>query len=466
MAELVKRHSILDTLSDQELMELTNRYSDQPPYWVQMKENSYRVIDSSFVEDYAKHSELMCINGQFYNRDGQVSDRSVKADIQTAIKPYCDSYLSNKVSSLFEGLKNECYTPAPIPKINEIHCTSCTLRINSEFQIVRAEPQFTLNKLNVEYNADAPEPSVWLNYLHQLLYEDDIPTLQEYLGYCLIPTTKAQIMLFIIGRGGEGKSRIGVVLQHIFQNSMVSSSLNKIQEDKFAAAMLENKLLFLDDDLKSTKLTDTDFLKSVITAEFPLMVERKGVDSYPILPYASFLAFGNKALSSCFDKSDGFYRRQLTLTCRPRPKDRVDDPNLSEKLLAEKEGIFNWMLEGLLRLLKNGYQFTKSELTERHMQEIREADNNVLAFLKDEDFVSYAGYYDATSREIYDCYVRWCSANAEIPLAERTVINFLKESGDQYDIKYQNHIQRNDRRPRGFKGIKVKTSEGFSTALP
>ena len=29
----------------------------------------------------------------------------------------------------------------------------------------------------------------------------DIPTLQEYLGYCLLPTTKAQKMLLLIGKG-------------------------------------------------------------------------------------------------------------------------------------------------------------------------------------------------------------------------------------------------------------------------
>ena len=42
---------------------------------------------------------------------------------------------------------------------------------------------------------------------------DDILTLQEYLGYCLIPSTKGQKMLIITGKGGEGKSRIGLVMR-------------------------------------------------------------------------------------------------------------------------------------------------------------------------------------------------------------------------------------------------------------
>lgn len=464
-----KRISILDTLSDQELMELTEHYSDELPCWVQKTEREYRMIDNLFVEEYAKASQLLCINGQFYDSSGQVSDRKIKADIQRKVKPYCTNYLSNRVNSLLEGLKNECFASPPIPNINEIHCKNCTLIIHQAgeyFFIKNALSKFSLNTLNIEYHANPQPPVTWLDYLNQLLYKEDILTLQEYLGYCLIPTTKAQVMLFIIGKGGEGKSRIGVVLQHLFQSSMVASSLNKIQEDKFAGSMLENKLLFLDDDLKTSKLTDTDFLKSVITAEFPLMVERKGVDAYPILPYAKFLAFGNAMLSSCFDKSDGFYRRQISLNCKTKPSNRKDDPYLSEKLLAEKEGIFHWMLEGLLRLLKNQYQFTKSEFAEQNIQKAKEADNNVIAFLKDRDFVSFAGYYDATGREIYDCYLRWCSANAETPLAQRTVINFLKNAEVEYQVKYVNHIQRKTGRPRGFRGIKVKTIDGFSTALP
>ena len=47
---------------------------------------------------------------------------------------------------------------------------------------------------------------------------DDITTLQEFMGYCLIPSTKAQAMMFIIGNGGEGKSRIGIIMKEIFKN--------------------------------------------------------------------------------------------------------------------------------------------------------------------------------------------------------------------------------------------------------
>ena len=67
-------------------------------------------------------------------------------------------------------------------------------------------------------------------------------------------------------------------------------------------------------------------------------MERKGVQSYQRDIYARFLCFGNGALTSLYDHSDGFFRRQLILTTKDKPADRTDDPFLVEKMCAELEG--------------------------------------------------------------------------------------------------------------------------------
>ena len=65
------------------------------------------------------------------------------------------------------------------------------------------EKELCLNRLPVEYQPDAPAPNKWLEFLDGLLIPEDILTLQEYLGYLLIPSTKAQKMLVMTGKGGE-----------------------------------------------------------------------------------------------------------------------------------------------------------------------------------------------------------------------------------------------------------------------
>ena len=76
--------------------------------------------------------------------------------------------------------------------------------------------------LSVSYThlPNAPTPKKWLQFLPELLQAEDIPTLQEFLGYCLLPTTKGQKMLMLIGKGGEGKSRIGLVMRSLLGDSL------------------------------------------------------------------------------------------------------------------------------------------------------------------------------------------------------------------------------------------------------
>ena len=48
--------------------------------------------------------------------------------------------------------------------------------------------------------------------------------------------------------------------------------------------------------------------------------------------YARLLAFSNGDLQSLYDRSNGFYRRQLILTTKEKPVNRADDPDIAEKM--------------------------------------------------------------------------------------------------------------------------------------
>ena len=80
-------------------------------------------------------------------------------------------------------------------------------------------------------------------------------------------------------------------------------------------------------------------------------LEKKGIQSYQGNLNVRFMAFGNGTLQAVHDRSYGFFRRQIILEARERPRDRVDDPYLSFQLKREREGIFLWAFEGLQRLV-------------------------------------------------------------------------------------------------------------------
>lgn len=209
------------------------------------------------------------------------------------VRPYVTSGLARKVEQLLQTIKLEAYSePLPL-QTDRIHVANGTLFLDGEFS---EQKDFCLNRLPVIYDPDVEKPARWLKFMEELLNPDDILTLQEYMGYMLLPTTKAQKMMLIIGKGGEGKSRIGLVLRELFGNNMYSCSLQKIEVDKFARANLEYMLITVDDDMKLEALPQTNHIKSIVTLEDQIDLERKGQQSFQGVVYARLIAFGNGGL--------------------------------------------------------------------------------------------------------------------------------------------------------------------------
>ena len=75
-------------------------------------------------------------------------------------------------------------------------------------------------------------------------------------------------------------------------------------------------------------------------------LERKGQQSYQGDLYVRFLGFGNGSLKALYDRSEGFFRRQIILTTRPKDASRTDDPFIAEKMCAEAEAYSSGVLMG------------------------------------------------------------------------------------------------------------------------
>ena len=332
-----------------------------------------------FCQQFLDKHPMKCVRGRLFTVDGLIEDEGQIGNlILEEISGVLTANLSKTVANLLASIKLQAYSP-PLPiETDRIHVANGTYFMDGN---CTANKSYCNNRLTVAYNPDAPTPKKWLQFLSELLQPEDIPTLQEFLGYCLLPTTKGQKMLMLIGKGGEGKSRIGLVMRSLLGDSMNTTSIQKVESNRFSRADLENKLLMVDDDMDMSALPKTNYIKSIVTSECKMDMERKGVQSYQSQLYVRFLCFGNGALTALHDKSDGFFRRQIVLTTKGRPAGRADDPFLVDRLLREKEGIFLWCLEGLHRLIRNNYQFTVSSKARENMETVKRSSNNVIEFL-------------------------------------------------------------------------------------
>lgn len=412
------------------------------------------VNEVKFCEEFLREHPMKSVNGTFFTVEGRVTDEdALRREIYEMLKPHFSTGLGKRVNNLLEALRLEAYTPdLPIQR-DRIHVANGTLLLNGTFS---SEREFCRNRLPVAYKPDAPAPETWLRFLGELLHPEDIPTLQEFMGYCLLPTTKGQKMLMLIGRGGEGKSRIGVVLRSLLGSNMATGSIAKIEASRFARADLEHELVMLDDDMKLEALPQTNHIKAIVTAELPMDLERKGQQSYQGALYVRFLGFGNGSLKALYDRSEGFFRRQIILTTKPKEANRLDDPFIAEKMCAEAEGIFLWCLEGLRRLISNDYRFTLSERARENMAEAVSDGNNAVDFMRSEGYIRLKAGAEASSRDVYAVYKLWCEDNALNPLSARSLSMHLIENREVYGIEQTNKIYLpGGRRVRGFTGIEL-----------
>ncbi|MEI3473871.1 MAG: phage/plasmid primase, P4 family [Blautia faecis] len=422
------------------------------PVWF----DGQNINEALFCEELLQERRIIFANGAFFTPDGRVTDDlPLRGEVYDKLKCCAVNNVPRKITNILELLKLEA-------QWFRIFRRS---RIASMFPTVRSYWTGHLSRGNrISYGAAClfstiptlMTPVIWLNFLDGLLHAEDVPTLQEFIGYCLIPSNKGQRMMVIKGNGGEGKSQIGSVLSAIFGTNMKDGSIGKISENRFARADLEHILLCVDDDMRMEALRQTNYVKSIVTAQGKMDLERKGKQSYQGWMFARLMAFSNGDLQALYDRSDGFYRRQLVLTTKEKPVDRADDPDLAEKMKAEAEGIFLWAFEGLQRLVANNFKFTESDRIRENREAVKRDNNNIFDFMESEGYIRRKADASISSKDFYEIYRLWCEENSLAPLKARSFSDAMIANAKKFNLEHCNNVTNSaGRRVWGFMGVEA-----------
>ena len=210
-------------------------------------------------------------------------------------------------------------------------------------------------------------------------------------------------------------------------------------------------------------LNRTGKFKKLVTNMGKISVNPKGVQQYEIEPYIRFICIGNGMISSSNDKTDGFYSRILWLRVKPikRRGTSIDNVFLYYEIAENLSGILNWALEGLQRLVKNGFRFTVSDESQKLVEELQEETTNIIEFMKDENYICYSDdpRKNVTTNELYSTYLEWCESEdnkGNRPYSKRRFSSYLKANADKFNIEESRTIMRGTLQQRGFRGVYIK----------
>lgn len=419
------------------------------------------INENTFALAFKDCNELRYNNGLFYTRRGKMTEESIAHDIWESIADVgIARNVENTVKKLVGATKLAATVPALKTDENIIPFANGDFRIREwEFHGDYYSPVPYRLRANLLLDLkDTPYFSKWLDDLFE---PDDQKVMQEYLGYCLVPTTKAQKALFLLGEGGAGKSGLGVILEAILGDAELNiANTQEFLQDKFKLPELEHKLVLYDDDLDGSALTETGLYKKLITNTLSITADRKYGQPFKLTPRIKLVACCNKMLSAMYDNTTGFYRRLLPVVVKPIAPDFKPDLQFYDHLAQEAEGIAQWALVGLRRLIDNNWVLSESDRTKSYMTQKQSIDNPLPDFMG--AAFDFSEDYSCSLTEIMSVYEYWCRKNNVSAQKPRAVQLWLADNAEKYRLCRSSHIKSGNKEVRGYEGLRPKSEWVFT----
>ena len=327
--------------------------------------------------------------------------------------------------------------PKPIPKkdIVLINLKNGTFEISPEKQFLRpVDPKdFITYQLPFEYNPDAQAPlfQTYLNKVQPDVQRQKI--LAEYLGYIFISTSilKLEKTLLLYGSGANGKSVFFEIVNELLGSENICCySLQSLTEKESYRANLSNKLLNYSSEING-KL-QTGMFKQLVSGE---PIEAKALYSQPfIMTNYAKLIFNCNELPKDVEQSLAFFRRFLIIPFDVTIPENEQDKELSKKIIEkELSGVFNWLLEGLNRLLKQK-KFTESEAVNKQLESYKLQSDSVLMFIDDENYIKASNDLIAL-KQLFAEYRIYCNDNGYHSCSNKTFSERLRTAGFSMERK-------------------------------
>lgn len=271
------------------------------------------------------------------------------------------------------------------------------------------------------------EAPVWQAYLDRVQPNKEIQkVLQQFIGYLFIPagSLKLEKALLLYGTGANGKSVFfEVVSQLLGPNNLGTHSLESITDiSGYYRAMLRAKLANYCSEI-GKKLDPAKF-KQIVSGE-PIEARLPYGEPFTIIPPK--LIFNTNELPTSVENTDAFYRRLLLIPFSVTIPEEERDLQLAQKIAKELPGVFNWALEGLASLIKEGRFYPVKEL-EQAVINYRLDTDSFISFLHDQD-IQPGVQEQVTLKELYGRYHRHCQDHSFLAIGNRKFADQLRQKG-------------------------------------
>jgi putative DNA primase/helicase len=404
-------------------------------YLVLAIENVITVAENNRWGLCKNHDFIYLFNGTYWNElDKETFQKFLgEASEQMGVAKFNARYFQFR-ELLYKQFLGAAYLPTPETDKDTvlINLQNGTFEINDKGTQLRPfdRSDFITYQLPFEYEPQATAP-LFQKYLDEVLPDKARQkVLAEYLGFVFIKhgsnRLKEEKALILYGNGANGKSVFFEVVSALLgtENTSNYSLQSLTNENGYFRAKLANKLVNYGSEING-KL-ESSLFKQLVSGE-PVEARLPYGQPFILKQYAK-LIFNSNELPKDVEHTNAYFRRFLIIpfdvTIPPEKQDKTLHVKIIEKELS---GVFNWVLDGLNRLLEQK-RFTHCEAIKQAVEQYKSQSDSVKMFIDENDYKNHAIEY-ILIKDLYNDYRVYCIEDGFKPVNKSNFIKRLKGFG-------------------------------------
>lgn len=274
---------------------------------------------------------------------------------------------------------------------------------------------FSFHAVNIDFDATVGCPQ-FLEFLNQIWEGDEeiVSAFQLWFGYCLMTSSKLQKFAVFKGASRAGKSTLMAVIEGVVgRSNCTTTSLSLIGSDFGLEGLVGRKLVIFQDAEKASidrMSVATERIKS-LASDDPITINRKNQSmlTQRLSMKVNFVC--NRVPP--FLNDEGSLTKRMILFPFWKSFEGREDFDLADKLLTERQGIFNWALMGAHRLLHGGKLHTPAAGMNT-LAEVQQQLDSVVGFAA--ECLQTGGEHNFLhAREVWSAYRTWCRDSGRAP---------------------------------------------------
>lgn len=380
--------------------QINNEKTSKDPFLIKSK-NRKRIATQQYIEYLLSEEKIICLNEELYKYDDNKGYYKLLNEHEFGVLLY--SYIMKEhkrfivdydIRAMYRLMKIQPKIQLSNDDIDNndmlINCNNCVVNLNKNKLYSHSYRRVLFNCINANliepFDNKEFKNSVFNGFLNNITSGDKElkKLIQEIFGYSFSSINSAKKFFIFYGVPNSGKSTLIDILNYIVGEENCSHiPLQKLTDDKYCAELF-GKLLNTYSELPDEGLKDLGKIKGLVSSNDKITA-RKLFNAPFSFKNKCTLIFACNNLpeinTKLYQDNSALFKRLIIVPFLNSIEEENQDKYLFEKLVEEKDLIFNWGLKGLTRLIDNNFIFSDCEISSEFLNKYMEEEDLISSFI-------------------------------------------------------------------------------------